>query len=169
MYISLREHFGGGIPSITNSLASFSSGEHLALETYWLELLLARGYAVLYPNFDDAASFAIQHIESSTAESKLETPLLQWGELFDQIDKGLPDWEDLPVMDFEKRVVGWDQLERTSNRYQNRLSSCKEFPEHAWEIKELFCYPGEEGYRGQGGREEEVHRHNLDEDTVGVR
>ena len=155
-YISLREHFGGGIPSITDSLDQFSSGEELALEMYWLELLLARGYAILYPNFDDGASFAVQHSESLTAASHVETPLLQWGQLFEQIDNGLPDWEDLPVLDFAKRVVGWDQLDWTSKKYQSRLSSCKDFPERGWEVRDLFCFPDEESYRWKKKEERNV-------------
>jgi hypothetical protein len=139
-YISLREHFGGGISSITDTIRKFSEGEDLALEMYWLELLLARGYAILYPNFDDGASFAVQHIESPTAELKTETALLNWAELFEQVDMGLPDWEDLPVLDFEKRVVGWDQLDRNSRKYQKYLSNCEDFPEHGWEVRDLFCY-----------------------------
>jgi hypothetical protein len=145
-YIALREYFGGGIPSITDSLNKFSHGEELALEMYWLELLLARGYAILYPNFEDSASFAVQHSESSTSQYH-ETPLLSWGEFFEQVDVGLPDWEDLPVVDYEKRVVGWDSLDRTSRNYRESLSSCKkDFPEHGWEVRDLFCFP-DEGYR----------------------
>jgi hypothetical protein len=156
-YISLREHFGGGIPSITDSLAQFSHGEELALEIYWLELLLARGYAILYPNFDDGASFAVQHSESLTAESQVETPLLQWGQLFEQIDDGLPDWEDLPVLDFENRVVGWDQLDRTSKEYQRHLSSCTNFPEQDWEVRDLFCFAEDDAYRWKKKETEEIN------------
>jgi hypothetical protein len=152
-YISLREALGGGIPSATDHLPRFSSSSPFSLENYWLELLLARGYAILYPNFDDGASFAIQHIESTTAEMQVETPLLQWGEIFEQIDQGIPDWEDLPVLDFEKRVVGWDALDRTSRRYQRGLASCKEFPEEKWDVRDLFCRPDEEGYREKKGHE----------------
>jgi hypothetical protein len=135
----------------------------MTLEIYWLELLLARGYAILYPNFDDAASFAVQHIESSTAEDEVETPLLQWGALFDQIGAGLPDWEDLPVLDFEKRVVGWDSLERTSRRHQSRLSTCKDFPEQGWEVRDLFCFPDDERHRSYIGNHEDVHNHDRDD------
>src|SRR5208282_676130 len=138
-YISLREFFGGGIPSITDHISRFSQGEELALETYWLEFLLAKGYAILYPNFDDGASFAFQHSESlTTASGNVETPLLNWGEFFEQVEYGLPDWEDLPVLDFEKRVVGWDQLDRTSRRFQAHLSNCQELPEQGnWDVKDL--------------------------------
>lgn len=146
MYISLREHFGGGIPGTTDSLAKFSNGEPLALEMYWLELLLAKGNAVLYPNFEDGASFAVQHIESLTSDSKVETPLLEWGQLFEQINDGLPDWQDLPVLDFDRTVVGWDALDRTSRRYVEQLSTCETFPEAAWQVRDLFCYPGGEKY-----------------------
>ena len=144
-YISLREFFGGGIPSITDHISRFSQGEELALETYWLELLLAKGYAILYPNFDDGASFAFQHSESlTTASGNVETPLLNWGEFFEQVEHGLPDWEDLPVLDFEKRVVGWDQLDRTSRRFQAHLSNCQELPEQGnWNVRDLFCFPDE--------------------------
>ena len=155
IYISLREYFGGGIPSVTDHLRRFSSGEKFALETYWLELLIARGYAILYPNFDDGASFAIQHSESATAELNHETPLLHWGELFEQIDKGLPDWEDLPVLDFDKKVVGWDQLDRTSKKHQSHLSSCENFPTGGWEVRDLFCFPDEGGYRWKKKEREE--------------
>jgi len=139
-YISLREYFGGGIPSITNNVLKFSEGGDLALEAYWLELLLARGYAILYPNFEDGTSFAVQHTESPTAQLKTETKLLNWAELFEQVDMGLPDWGDLPVLDFEKRVVGWDQLDRNSRKYQEYLSNCKDLPELEWEVRDLFCY-----------------------------
>ena len=166
-YISLREYFGGGLPSITQTLPSFS-GMNMALEMYWLELLLARGYAILYPNFDDAASFAVQHTESPTAESKDEIPLLQWGAFFEQIGEGLPDWEDLPVLDYDKRVVGWDQLERSSRKHLDRLAMCDLFPESKWEVRDLFCFPEEEGYRHKTTtREEGVHHHDhgrADED-----
>jgi hypothetical protein len=162
-YISLREYFGGGIPSITETIPTFS-GTNLVLEMYWLELLLARGYAILYPNFDDSSSFAIQHTESPSAATASdpmnEIPLLQWGAFFEQIELGLPDWEDLPVLDYEKRVVGWDQLERTSRKYQGRLSMCgREFPENKWEVRDLFCFPEEEGYRHKP-HVEEVHHHH---------
>jgi hypothetical protein len=143
-YISLREHFGGGIPSITDTLHRFSDGENLALEMYWLELLLARGYALMYPNFDDAASFAVQHVEATTVDVTVEIPLLQWGQLFEQIDVGLPDWEDLPVLDYKGGVVGWDQLDKTSQKYRDSLSRCKDFPKRGWEVVDLFCAPEED-------------------------
>ena len=146
MYISLREDFGGGIPSTTDSLGKFSNGEPLALEIYWLELLLAKGYAVLYPNFEDGSSFAVQHIESLTSDMKVETPLLEWGQLFEQIKDGLPDWQDLPVLDFDRKVVGWDALDRMSRRYMEQLSTCEDFPEAAWQVRDLFCYPDGEKY-----------------------
>ena len=163
-YISLREVFGGGIPSATDLLPRFSSFSPLSLENYWLELLLARGYAILYPNFDSAASFAVQHVESPTAETKVETPLLEWGELFEKIDEGMPEWEDLPVLDFEKRVVSWDQLDRTSRRYQRGLASCKEFPEEKWDVRDLFCWPDEERHRERRGSE----HYDLGERWVGI-
>lgn len=153
-YIGLREFFGGGIPSITENIPSVSAGEPLALELYWLELLLVRGYAVLYPNFDDGAAFAMQHTESVTAELREETPLVAWAEMFEQVDLGLPDWEDLPVLDFEKRVVGWNQLDRTSSAYRERLSSCKDIPEGKWDVKDLFCYPEQEEFAGLMGQDE---------------
>ena len=148
-YISLREYFGGGIPSITDHIPPFSSGETLALETYWLEFLLAKGYAILYPNFDDGASFAVQHSESPTADLTIkETPLLYWAEFLEQLEFGLPDWEDLPVLDFEKRVVGWDQLDRSSRMYQEDLTNCEDFFDQRrqagrWNIRDLFCFPEE--------------------------
>jgi hypothetical protein len=147
--------------SITEDLSSFT-GRSLTLEMYWLELLLARGYAILYPNFDDSASFAVQHIESPTSETLDEIPLLQWGAFFEQIEEGLPEWEDLPVLDYEKRVVGWDQLERSSRKYQGRLSMCENLPEDKWQVRDLFCFPEEEGYRHRV--HEEVHHHKGKED-----
>ena len=146
--------------SITEDISSFT-GRNLALEMYWLELLLARGYAILYPNFDDSASFAVQHIKSPTSESKDEIPLLQWGAFFEEIEGGLPDWEDLPVLDYKKRVVGWDQLERTSKKYQGRLSMCENFPKDKWEVRDLFCFPEEEGYRHRV-HGEEIHHHGRE-------
>jgi hypothetical protein len=147
-YISLREHFGGGIPRLTDAIHRFAEGENLALEMYWLELLLARGYAMLYPNFDDAAAFAVQHVEADTVDAEVETPLLQWGELFEQVDDGLPDWEDIPVLDYRGGVMGWDQLDKTSRKFRDSLSSCKNFPEDSWDVRDLFCAP-EEGDRGE--------------------
>lgn len=166
-YISLREALGGGIPSATDHLPRFSSSfSEFSLENYWLELVLARGYAVLYPNFEGGTSFAVQHVESRTAEMQIETPLVEWGEFFEQIDQGIPNWEDLPVLDFERRVVGWDELDRTSRRYQRGLASCKEFPEEKWDIRDLFCRPDEEGHREKLGHDHRVLR-EMDESKEG--
>ena len=145
-YISLREYFGGGIPSITDHIPRLSQDREreLVLETYWLELLLVKGYAILYPNFDEGSSFAVQHSESTTSDAmNKETPLLSWGEFFEQIEYGgLPDWEDLPVLDFEKRVVGWDQLDRSSRMYWGHLSNCEDFTERTrTDVRDLFCFP----------------------------
>jgi len=64
-----------------------------SLESYSLELVLARGYAELYPNFDGGTSFAVQHVESVTAEMQTETPLVEWEEFFEQIDQGILAWQ----------------------------------------------------------------------------
>ena len=139
-YIALKEYFN-----------PHTSPDLFFLEKYWLELLLIRGYAILYPNFDDGASFAVQHTESTTSESKIETPLLQWGQLFEQIQRGVPEWQDLPVLDFDKNIVGWEQVDRNSNTYRSQLSTCNDFSEHPWEVEDLFCFP-EEGRRQHDGR-----------------
>jgi len=155
-YIAMREYFGGGIDDFTTHVSTFQSGEPLALEVYWLELLIARGYAILYPNFEDDASFAIQHFQPEERPSE-ETPLLQWGQLFDEIKDGLPDWEDLPVLDYERRVIGWDGLERASRKVLERLSSCKDIPEYGWQVRDLFCYPEEDAYRHRDAAQKSVN------------
>jgi hypothetical protein len=144
-YVTLREHFAriGGDPT-------YRSGDELALETYWLELILARGYAILYPNFDDDASFAIRHSTPlSRYDDFAQSPLINWAQYLEEVNRGLPDWEDLPVLDFEKSVVGWDRLDTASRQYRSQLSMCKDFPVgDVWHIKDLFCYPEDDGGRG---------------------
>ena len=79
--------------------------------------------------------------------------MMSWAVFLDQVNGGLPDWEDLPVLDFEKNVVGWDQLERNALKVSERLTTCEEFPSAHWEVRDLFCFP-QERYRGR--HEEEM-------------
>jgi hypothetical protein len=44
--------------------------------------------------------------------------------------------------------MGWDQLDKTSRKFRDSLSSCKNFPEDSWDVRDLFCAP-EEGDRGE--------------------
>jgi len=148
-YISIREHFGGGIPAVSNFLRPYSKDEVHSLEVYWSELFLARGYAILYPNFDDAASFARPHRLASLDDTPdVDLSLINWAQFLDQVNDGLPDWEDLPVLDYEKNVVGWDQLERNALKISELLSTCEEFPKTHWDVRDLFCFP-QERYRGR--------------------
>lgn len=144
-YVTLREHFAriGGD-------TTYQSGDELALETYWLELILARGYAFLYPNFDDHSSFAIRHSTPlGQYDDFAHSPLINWAQYLEEVNRGLPDWEDLPVLDFEKSVVGWDRLDTASRQYRSQLSTCKDFPEgDVWHIRDLFCYPEDDAGRG---------------------
>lgn len=169
-YISLREHFGGGIPSVSDYLRPYSRNERLSLEVYWSELFLARGYAILYPNFDDAACFSrLTPSPSSLSSSESDTeshPLLSWAQFLDQVNPGIPDWQDLPVLDFNRAVVGWDQLERNAQRVAERLSVCGEFPEGLWEVRDLFCFP-QERYRGRH-EEDGVERSGGERDGEGL-
>lgn len=144
-YATLREHF-----SRLEGDRGYREGDELALEEYWLELILARGYAFLYPNFDDNHSFAIRHSTPLGQHDDLtQSPLLNWAQYLEAVNNGLPEWEDLPVLDFEKRVVGWDRLDSASRQHRLRLSMCKNFPVgDAWHVRDLFCYPEEEWHRG---------------------
>lgn len=144
-YATLREHF-----SRIEGDAGYRDGDEIALEKYWIELILARGYAFLYPNFDDNASFAIRHsTHLGRHEDSMQSPLLNWAQYLDEINRGLPEWEDLPVLDFESRVVGWDRLDSAARQYRARFSTCTDFPMgDVWHVRDLFCYPEDEGYRG---------------------
>jgi hypothetical protein len=135
-YISLRRHF---------PQPSLPPPSPYTMESLWGELLLLRGYTLLYPNFDEHVSFAVQHPHENEG-------VIGWAQFLDQVNPGLPNWEDLPVLDYENRVVGWREVETRAREVREKLGEKCGFREgrhRLWLVSDLVCYE-REGEREEG-------------------
>ncbi|ORX56305.1 hypothetical protein DM01DRAFT_1334780 [Hesseltinella vesiculosa] len=115
---------------------------------YFIQLVYLRGYVMIYPNYQDFASFATNHLETGThvksekrqriIESFL-VPLMQKDTLLTELPgQHLPDFKDMPVLDLWGKLVSHDILTARADRWHARVSACQR-QEGVFDASDLLC------------------------------
>ncbi|KAI9489820.1 hypothetical protein BDB00DRAFT_931665 [Zychaea mexicana] len=124
---------------------------------YLDELVYLRGNVMLYPNFEDNASFSTRHQlpEHSTKHADednldlpgaakavaalYDVPLLV--DTFTLPDRHLPDWGDLPVLDLFGRPATLETLAERGQELQQQVSACTvtRSAKHDYDPSDLLC------------------------------
>ncbi|KAI9269116.1 hypothetical protein BDA99DRAFT_557879 [Phascolomyces articulosus] len=122
---------------------------------YLDELVYLRGNVMLYPNFEDNASFSTrhqlpEHATKHQAQDNLDlpgaaravaglftVPLLK--DTFALPDRQLPDWGDLPVLDLFGKPATLDILAERGKELQQQVSSCLHSHENDYDPSDLLC------------------------------
>ncbi|CAG8446369.1 10927_t:CDS:2 [Gigaspora rosea] len=116
---------------------------------YFIELIYLRGYLMLYPNYENFISFSTNHAEKGMhfGFDKLQKglwllPLMEE----DMISKGLPDnhlpnYKDLPIMDFWGHLVTQKELIRRGRSFHSEISICppNDSDELTYDPRDLLC------------------------------
>ncbi|KAI8143517.1 hypothetical protein BJV82DRAFT_668564 [Fennellomyces sp. T-0311] len=120
---------------------------------YLDELVYLRGNVMLYPNFEDNASFSTRHQlpehdtkhaadnldlpgAASVVASLYNVPLL---DTFSLADRQLPDWDGLPVLDLWGRPATLETLAERGQALQQQVSACTESTAHDYDPADLLC------------------------------
>jgi hypothetical protein len=119
---------------------------------YLIQLVYLRGYAMVYPNFQDFESFSTNHLEFGThvkqenngrAQSKLEqflVPLMQRDTILTQLpDQQLPDFERLPLMDLWGRIRSLSEIGQVGEQWHRKVSACSQKEIGAFDPSDILC------------------------------
>lgn len=127
---------------------------------YFIELVYLRGYAMLYPNYEDFVSFSTNHLEvGSHVKDRPKDIYLQKKELFllplmalpgdtnsvthpgllDLPGETLPAWNSLPVLNLTGSLTTLEILIDQGQIRRSELTKCPETPKHRHDVRDLFC------------------------------
>jgi hypothetical protein len=122
---------------------------------YFVELVYARGYLMLYPNYPAWRSFSTNHLEAGThirsavlvdakRKAQFEVPLAPRSvSLLEGLPHGrLPGWPSLPVLDLWGSVTSEDELVERGWSAMQALGTCpvqREPPLGTYDARELLC------------------------------
>jgi hypothetical protein len=119
---------------------------------YMVELVYLRGYTMLYPNYPRFSSFSTNHLEvgdhvkdiaAAIARKELfEVPLRQVNEsLLDLPEARLPDWDELPVVDFWGQLVTEDEIVWRGKAAVESMKRCPALRDGrlTFDARELLC------------------------------
>ena len=123
---------------------------------YFIELIYLRGYAQLYPNYEDYRSLSTNHLEVGThvideamaakRRELFEVPLISQES---SLTEGLPDfrlprWDSLPVFDLWGSLTSQAELVERGQAAVEQLSPCRAASSHtkqqpSYHATDLFC------------------------------
>ncbi|KAF0516104.1 glycosyltransferase 2 [Gigaspora margarita] len=116
---------------------------------FFIELIYLRGYMMLYPNYEDFISFSTNHAETGVhfGFKKKEKglwllPLMEEDMISEGLPDGhLPDYKDLPTMDFWGNLVPQEELIRRGRSLHSKISICppNEIDELTYDPQDLLC------------------------------
>ncbi|KAI7869507.1 hypothetical protein BDF14DRAFT_1965195 [Spinellus fusiger] len=115
---------------------------------YFIELVYARAYVMLYPNFKEFESFSTNHLQMGThirnppsqgAVDSFNVPLMVKDVLLEQLpDQRLPDYETLPVFTLWGQRVSHKHMDEEAAQWHQTVSSCPR-QSLAYTPQDLFC------------------------------
>jgi hypothetical protein len=99
---------------------------------YMIEMIYLRGYSMLYPNFNSYTSFstvqsdAPPHMVTDQNETNhAQVPLMIENTILAGLpDEHLPDWHDLPVLDYLGAPTSIAELQERGRTLQRNVSAC---------------------------------------------
>jgi hypothetical protein len=119
---------------------------------YMVELIYLRGYTMLYPNYPHFSSFSTNHLEigdhvkdlkaAMARKALFEVPLRRVDEgLLDLPEARLPDWDELPVVDFWGQLVTEDEIVYRGKATVESMQKCPPLGNGtpAFDARELLC------------------------------
>jgi hypothetical protein len=125
---------------------------------FLIELTYLRGYVMLYPNFEEFASFSTNHAEVGEHMrlkpgkvynvSIFQVPLMQNDVLLQQLPKGrLPPYKSLPILDLWGNVTSADVIIERGNELHSNISLCPIPEQLTYDPRDLLCVDEEEKTR----------------------
>lgn len=128
---------------------------------YFIELVYLRGYAMLYPNYEDFVSFSTNHLEvGSHVKDRPKDVYLQKKDLFllplmtlpndtnsailhrgllDLPGETLPAWHSLPVLNLTGFLTSFEMLIDQGLTRRTELTKCLQSPQHGHDVRDLLC------------------------------
>lgn len=120
---------------------------------YFIELVYMRGYVMLYPNYDNFASFSNNHLEKGThihvatvdekRKRQFDVPLMgRNGSILALPEARLPHWDALPVIDLWGALASDDDLVERGWQSVAQLDTCPPFRLDilpTYNARELLC------------------------------
>lgn len=127
---------------------------------FFIELVYLRGYAMLYPNYEDFVSLSTNHLEvGSHVKDRPGGVYHQRKELFflplmplpnkeltspspgllDLPDQTLPSWNSLPVLNLTGSLTSFEDLIHLGQRRRNQLTGCLQPALRHYDVKDLMC------------------------------
>ncbi|KAF9557319.1 hypothetical protein CPC08DRAFT_640341 [Agrocybe pediades] len=119
---------------------------------FYIELVYLRGYAMLYPNYEDFISLSTNHLEvgshvkvrSQEKRDLFLLPLLPLSpgtrghRLLEIPDQRLPAFETLPVLDLTGTVTSLEEISAQGDLRRSSLLNCTD-PTDMYNIRTLLC------------------------------
>lgn len=139
-------------PALGGTVANKTSPVHLTMSreiadswsTPFINLIRARGYAMLYPSFprNPLAIFHNEQPSYTRTKHGFEKTLMDKDSLLSDLpNQDLPAYYEMPLLDWWGRPMLWDKLELDTLRYRQAISSCPVFdtPQNNFDAGDLFC------------------------------
>ncbi|CAG8529354.1 7785_t:CDS:2 [Paraglomus occultum] len=125
---------------------------------FLIELTYLRGYVMLYPNFEEFASFSNNHAEIGEHMhlkpgkvynvTIFQVPLMQNDVILQQLPKGsLPSYKELPILDLWGNVTSSDEIIERGNALHANISLCSIPDELTYDPQDLLCIDEDEKAR----------------------
>ncbi|KAI7869449.1 hypothetical protein BDF14DRAFT_1741728 [Spinellus fusiger] len=128
--------------------AKYTLLKYRSWKKYFIELVYARAYVMLYPNFKEFESFSTNHLQMGThirnppsqgAVDSFNVPLMVKDALLEQLpDQRLPDYETLPVFTLWGQRVSHKHMDEEAAQWYQTVSSCPR-QSLAYTPQDLFC------------------------------
>ncbi|CAB4432917.1 unnamed protein product [Rhizophagus irregularis] len=120
---------------------------------FLIELVYLRGYVMLYPNYENFASFSTNHAEAGTHIHLTEgskpndifgVPLMEEDLVLSGLPGGsMPKYADLPILDLLGNVVSKEELIQRGKALHSEVSLCPPNNELTFDPQDILCFDDE--------------------------
>ncbi|CAG8542809.1 14000_t:CDS:2 [Rhizophagus irregularis] len=120
---------------------------------FLIELVYLRGYVMLYPNYENFASFSTNHAEAGTHIHLTEgskpndifgVPLMEEDLVLSELPGGsMPKYADLPILDLLGNVVSKEELIQRGKALHSEVSLCPPNNELTFDPQDILCFDDE--------------------------
>lgn len=116
-------------------------------------IISLRGYVMLYPNYENFASFSTNHAEAGTHIHLTEgskpndifgVPLMEEDLVLSELPGGsMPKYADLPILDLLGNVVSKEELIQRGKALHSEVSLCPPNNELTFDPQDILCFDDE--------------------------
>jgi len=117
---------------------------------FLIELIYLRGYVMLYPNYENFASFSTNHAEAGTHIHLVEgakpndvfsVPLMEEDIILSGLPGGsMPNYTDLPILDLLGNVISKEELIQRGKALHSEVSLCSPNDELTFDPQDILCF-----------------------------